>query len=207
MESLVARSKQAGAEILHVVPRVFEKLAFGDRHEGMVAVARTPQPALADLQLSEEPLIAVLEGCEKPGNLGAVLRSADGAGVEALVAAELRTDLYNPNAIRASLGTLFTVPTVAATTADTLAWLRQQRMRIFAARLENACPYTEVDLRGRTAIILGSEAHGLSPQWNSPEVIGIRLPMLGAADSLNVSATAAVLFYEALRQRQHGGSG
>ncbi len=153
------------------------------------------------------PLVAVLEGVEKPGNVGAVLRSADAAGVSALIAADPRTDLYNPNAIRASLGTIFTMPVCEATSDDALAWLRKNDFRIFAARVDSAVDYTEVDYRGPTAIVLGSEAEGLSSLWTGEDIRAVRLPTLGAADSLNVSATAAVLFYEALRQRGERGEG
>ena len=151
---------------------------------------------------SPSPLIAVLEGVEKPGNVGAVIRSADAAGVSAVILADARTDLFNPNAIRASLGTIFTLPVCAAASGDVLNWLRSQNMRIFAARVDGAVPYTSVQYRGATAIVLGSEAAGLSPIWTAGDIQAICLPMLGAADSLNVSGTAAVLFYEALRQRR-----
>jgi TrmH family RNA methyltransferase len=149
----------------------------------------------------KNPLIAVLEGVEKPGNIGAVLRSADAAGVSALILADARTDLYNPNAIRASLGTIFTLPVCEATSEETLRWLREKDISIIAARVDGSAPYTEIDYCRPTAVVLGSEAAGLSPAWTAPDITAVRLPMLGAADSLNVSATAAVIFYEALRQR------
>ena len=190
-----------GAEILEVTEPVFEKLAFGDRAEGVLGVAEMPRPTLEELPLPDNPLVAVLEGVEKPGNVGAMLRSADGAGVSALVIADGRTDLYNPNAIRASLGTIFTMLVCAATTAETLDWLRQRRLKIFAARVDGSVGHAKVDYRGPAAIVLGSEASGLSAAWRADDIVAVHLPMLGAADSLNVSATAAVLFYEALRQR------
>jgi len=198
---VVAALAGSPARILHVTEAVFEKLAFGDRTEGVLGVAETPASALADLRLPDRPLVAVLEGVEKPGNVGAVLRSADAAGVSAMIVAGPGTDLFNPNAIRASLGTIFTVPAAAATTAETLAWLRRHKLAIYAARLDAAVAYTEVDYRRPAAIVLGSEAGGLSGDWSAGDVTAVRLPMLGQADSLNVSAAAAVLFYEALRQR------
>jgi RNA methyltransferase, TrmH family len=149
----------------------------------------------------ENPLVAVVEGVEKPGNLGAVLRSADGAGLSAVIAAGLRTDLYNPNAIRASLGTIFTVPVCAATAAQTRAWLESHHLKIVAAQPDASILYTQLDYRRPTAMVLGSEAEGLSPTWSGDGVTAVRLPMLGIADSLNVSAAAAVLCYEARRQR------
>ncbi len=184
-----------------VTEEVFEKLCFGEGRDGLVAVARTPRRSLDEIQLPAAPLVAVIESVEKPGNVGAVLRSADGAGVDAVIVAEPRTDLFNPNTIRASLGTVFGRGVCTATTAETLAWLRQRDVPIFAARPEATLVYTEANYRHGAAIVLGSEAEGLSPAWDEAGVTPIRLPMRGAADSLNVSATAAVLFYEAQRQR------
>jgi TrmH family RNA methyltransferase len=192
---------QCGAEILEVTPRVFERLAFGGRTEGVLGVAPTPAPTLDGLCLPALPLVAVLEGVEKPGNVGAVLRSADAAGVSALVVADPRTDLYNPNTIRASLGTVFSLPVAAASSAEVIAWLGRQGLAIYAARVDGSIPYTQADFRRPAAIVLGSEAEGLTAAWSGTQVTAIRLPMLGRADSLNVSVTAAVLFYEALRQR------
>ncbi|MCC6124032.1 MAG: RNA methyltransferase [Pirellulales bacterium] len=198
-------------EIVKVAPAVFEKMAFGDRAEGVLAVAEMPRKSLADISFSPEPtatasamyhpLVAVLEGVEKPGNLGAVLRSADAAGVSALILADSRIDLYNPNAIRASLGTIFTVPVCEAKSGEVLNWLREHQLKIFAARVDGSAPYTAVDFRGPTALVLGAENTGLTSAWAAPDITAVHLPMLGIADSLNVSATAAVLFYEALRQR------
>jgi RNA methyltransferase, TrmH family len=190
-----------GAAIYSVTEPVFEKLAYGDRSEGVIGVADMPEATLNRVNLPANPLVVVLESVEKPGNVGAVLRSADAAGVSALVLADARTDLYNPNAIRASLGTIFSVAVASATTQETVDWLRQQGLTIYAARVEGALLYSDADYRGPTAIVLGSEAHGLSASWSRDDATGIHLPMHGAADSLNVSATAAVLVYEALRQR------
>ena len=194
----------SGAEVFHVAEPVFRKLAFGDRAEGVLGVAEMPTPGLSDLALPENALVAVLEGVEKPGNVGAVLRTADAAGLSALIVADGRTDLFNPNAIRASLGTIFTVPVATAGARETLDWLRRQGLAVFAARVEGSVPYSDADFRGPAAVVLGSEAAGLSDVWTADDVTPVRLPMLGAADSLNVSATAAVLFYEALRQRGGG---
>jgi TrmH family RNA methyltransferase len=179
----------------------FAKLAFGDRAEGLVAVVRPPLLALDGLSVPADPLILVVEGVEKPGNLGAILRSADGAGVDGVIAASSRTDLANPNVIRASAGTVFTVPVAAGSTDDVLRWLRDHRIRIVAARVDATQTYTELDLAGSVAIVLGSEAEGLTDAWLGPDVEAVRLPMLGIADSLNVSVTAAILVYEARRQR------
>jgi TrmH family RNA methyltransferase len=180
---------------------VFAKLAFGERAEGLVAVVRIPSTALADLALPADPLVAVIEGVEKPGNVGAVLRSADGAGANAVIAASPRTDLFNPNAIRASAGTMFTVPVATAPATDVVAWLRAQGVRILAARVEAERLYTNTDLTGPLALVLGAEADGLTETWTADDIETVRLPMLGVADSLNVSVSAAILLYEARRQR------
>jgi TrmH family RNA methyltransferase len=166
-----------------------------------VAIVATPTAGLADVILPQDPLVVVAEGIEKPGNLGAVIRTADGAGASAVIAADPRTDLFNPNAIRASLGTIFAMPVVAASSAETLAWLIGHGIRPVAARVDAPAAYTDVDLRGPLAIVLGSEAGGLSAVWTDPTVVPVAIPMHGIADSLNVSIAAAVLLYEARRQR------
>lgn len=180
---------------------VFEKLAFGERAEGIVAVVRIPDLSLERLALPPDPLVVVIEAVEKPGNVGAALRSADGAGADALIAASPRTDLFNPNAIRASAGTVFTVPLGAAPSGEVRTWLRDRGLRIVTARVGTERPYTEADLRGPVAIILGTEAAGLSDAWSGPDVEPVAIPMHGVADSLNVSVSAAVLLFEARRQR------
>ena len=188
-------------ELIATSKAVFEKMAFGDRAEGVLAVAETPDWRLDDLKLPKNPLVAVLEGIEKPGNIGAVIRSADAAALDAVILADCRTDPVNPNAIRASLGTVLTLPVRQATTPETIAWLRERAIPIFAARVDGSVPYTQADFRAGGAIVLGSETAGLGAAWTGDDVHAIRLPMHGIADSLNISATAAVIFYEALRQR------
>jgi RNA methyltransferase, TrmH family len=195
----------AGTGWTLVSEAVLGKLAFGNRVDGLVAVVRPRRQSLADLVLPGDPLVAVVDGVEKPGNLGAIVRSADGAGLNAVIAADARTDIFNPNAIRASLGTIFAMPVVAASTTDTLAWLRDKGLRIVTARVDGAAEYTDADLTGPLAIVLGSEAGGLTGQWSGPGIEPVRLPMMGAGDSLNVSASAAVIFYEAIRQRRSAG--
>jgi TrmH family RNA methyltransferase len=145
-------------------------------------------------------VVAVLEGLEKPGNVGAVIRSADGAGVAAVIVVDGGTDLYNPNAIRASLGTAFTVPLVDAPAQTARDWLEANSFQILTARVGAGTNYTDISYGRATALVLGSESHGLSDIWQGDGVTPISLPMLGVADSLNVSVTAALLFYEALRQ-------
>lgn len=204
---LAAKISARATDVVTVSPAVFERLAFGSRVEGIVAVARRPHQSLEKIRVADDALVAVLDGVEKPGNVGAVLRSADATGVSALIAVGGGADLYNPNAIRASLGAVFALPVCAAGRDETLAWLRQLGIRIFATRVDGAIGYTEASYRGRCAIVLGSEAEGLSDVWNDDDVTAVSLPMLGAVDSLNVSTTAAVLFYEAVRQRGAGQAG
>jgi len=187
---------------------VFEKLCFGRREDGVVVVASALPGSLRELTLPPCPLLAVLEGIEKPGNVGAMLRSADGAGLDGVILAEGRTDRYNPSTIRASLGTVFQPNICTATTSETVCWLRQQHLPVVVARPDADRLYTQVDFRPGAAIVLGSEAEGLSlewredPEWQGVQVHPVKLPMRGIADSLNVSAAAAVLFYEAVRQRE-----
>ena len=195
------RLREDATSIRTVSEAVFAKLAFGERAEGLLAVVRIPSTDLADFALPDDPLVVVIEGIEKPGNVGAVLRSADGAGADAVVAASPRTDLFNPNAIRASAGTMFTVRTGAGSTPDVLAWLRGRGVRIVAARVGAGRRYTEADLTGPLAIVLGAEADGLTDAWAVDGIEALNLPMLGVADSLNVSTSAAILLYEARRQR------
>jgi TrmH family RNA methyltransferase len=194
-------ARLTGPQCVEVTPEVFEKICFGQRNDGLVLVAKTPQRSLAELVVPERPLVAVLAGLEKPGNVGAILRTADGAGIDAVIVAGGRTDLWNPNTIRASLGTVFAPNVCAASIIETLAQLRAWKLPIVATRPDAPALYSQVDYRAGAAIVLGSEADGLSEDWQQPDVTGVHLPMQGIADSLNVSATAAILFYEAQRQR------
>ncbi len=189
------------ATMAEVTPEVFEKLCFGERTDGVVVVATTPTRNINQLQLPPHALVAVLEGLEKPGNVGAILRTADGAGLDAVIIADGQTDLFNPNTIRASLGTLFASNVCTATAEETKIKLREWKLPIVAARPDATELYTAVDYRPGAAIVLGNEATGISPLWQHEQIQGIHLPMHGLADSLNVSATAAVLFYQAQHQR------
>ena len=190
----------AAIEYAEVGDGAFERLAYGDRADGVILVVRAPRAELADLQLPAEPLVVVTEDVEKPGNVGAIIRSADAVGADAVIAVG-GTDLFNPNVIRASVGTVFSMPVAAASAGDTAAWLRGRNVRIVASIVDAGRLHVEADLRGPLAIVLGSEATGLSDAWRTPDVEAVRLPMAGVADSLNVSTAAAVLLYEAWRQR------
>lgn len=198
---LLATAREAGAVILPTSSAALDRLAYGDRSEGVVATVEVPDVALASLELPNDPLVVVLEGVEKPGNLGAVLRSADGAGADAMILADPRTDVFNPNAIRASLGAVFAMPLATGSTDDVQAHLERRGVTLVAARVDAPDLYTDVDLTGAVAIVLGSEADGLTSRWLSPPARAVRLPMLGVGDSLNVSIAAAILLYEARRQR------
>jgi len=200
-KQLLARLDKVCKSCFDVSRSVYDVLAYGSRMEGIVAVGQIPQRSLADLRLPAQPLVGILEGVEKPGNVGAVLRSADGAGISTVIVADGGSDLYNPNVIRSSMGTVFTMPICSATSAEAIAWLREHRLAMYAARVDGAVDYTACDFTAPCAIILGSEAEGLTDTWRGPDITAIRLPMRGVADSLNVSAAAVVVFYEALRQR------
>ena len=184
---------------------VYERMAYRGSTEGVVALVRERRQSLADLQLSPSPLIVVVERVEKPGNLGAILRSADAAKADAVIVCNPLTDLYNPNLIRSSIGAVFTVPTVATTTEACIAFLRQHDIRILTALLQDSSLYYDTDMRQPTAIVMGTEATGLTDQWRQAADAHIRIPMLGQLDSLNVSVSAAILLFEAVRQRQAAG--
>lgn len=184
---------------------LFSKICFGDRVDGIVMTAVRPIQSLerlADSVVSKDPLFAVVESIEKPGNLGAILRSADGAGVDAVIVADPLTDWFHPNTIRSSLGTCFSVKGCVSDSESIQQWLLGQGFQVVVASLDGAGDFFDCDLKGKTAIVLGNEANGLSAQWQKDDFVAARLPMLGIADSLNVSAAAAVMFYEARRQRR-----
>ena len=175
---------------------------YRESTEGIIAEVEYKSLKLEDLQLPENPLIMVLESVEKPGNLGAVLRSADAAGVDAVIFCDPLTDLYNPNLIRASIGAIFTVPTLAASSEETIAFLKARGIQILTAQLQDSSLYYDVDMRRGTALVMGTEATGLTDVWRKAASAHIRIPMLGRLDSLNVSVSAAILLFEAVRQRQ-----
>lgn len=202
LDDLAAR----GTAVAVLSDAAFAKVAFGDRDEGCVGVVRFRAASLAGFEVGPERAVLIVEGVEKPGNLGAILRTADAAGLAGVIACGGGTDPANPAAIRASLGTVFTVPLACGTTAEAIRWCAERFRRVVAATPRADREWHAADLRGAAAILLGSEAHGISDAWHAAAAAGtlglecVRLPMLGAADSLNVSATAAVLAYESLRQ-------
>ena len=181
---------------------VYEKMAYRGSTEGVLAVARVKDRRLEDLNLPANPLIVVLESVEKPGNLGAVLRSADAAGVDAVIVCDPLTDLYNPNLIRSSLGAFFTVPTLAVSSKVCIEFLKSKGITVLTAQLQDSELYYDVDMCKGTAIVMGTESTGLTQQWRDAADAHIRIPMLGKIDSLNVSVSAAILMFEAVRQRR-----
>jgi TrmH family RNA methyltransferase len=204
-------SKKIGQELFgnvmcYLIPdTLLEKISFGNRNEGIIVVAAIPDES-ADLfetkiMSASYPLLAVLEGIEKPGNVGAIFRSADGAGLNGIIVSDSVVDLYNPNIIRSSLGTIFQTPHVVMNSLSTMNWLRQHHICCAVSRCDAVISYTDYDFCQPTAIVMGSESEGLSDVWNGDNITAISLPMRGIADSLNVSNAAAILFYEAYRQR------
>jgi len=187
--------------VFTVSPQVYEKMAYRGSTEGVIATVRQRNLTLVDLQLPANPLIMVLESVEKPGNLGAVLRSADAAKADAVVICDPLTDLYNPNLIRASLGAVFSVPLVACSSEECIAFLKQRNIQILTAQLQDSSLYYDTDMRRATALVMGTESTGLTDVWRQTADAHIRIPMLGRMDSLNVSVSAAILLFEAVRQR------
>jgi RNA methyltransferase, TrmH family len=188
-------------ETLTVSPAVFEKMSYRENPDGWLAVFPIPRRSLDDLHLSGSPLIIVAESVEKPGNLGAILRTADAANVDAVLVCDPRLDTYSPNAVRASRGTIFTVPVIETKSAQALVYLQRRGIRILAATPSAEAEYTGQDLRGPLAVAVGTEDEGLSELWLQQADVKVRIPMLGKVNSLNVSIATALIIYEALRQR------
>ena len=195
--------KNKGIKLFEVSPTIYEKIAYRGSTEGIIAEVKTKDKTLNDLNLSENPLVVVLESVEKPGNLGAILRSADAAGADALIVCDPLTDLYNPNLIRNSTGAIFSVPCVACTSEECIKFLKENNIQILTAQLQDSELYYDTDMKRGTAIVMGTEATGLTDIWRKAADAHIRIPMLGITDSLNVSVSAAILLYEAVRQRNN----
>ncbi len=184
-----------------VTKEVFAKIAFGGRYSGVLALIEPKERGLDQLSLKDKALIVVVESVEKPGNLGAILRSCDGVGVDAVLVCDQQTDIYNPNVIRSSLGTIFTLPVMKATPEEAFLFLRKNKIKICAALPQARTVYSKMDFNQAVALVIGSEDKGLSPFWKTKSDVQVKIPMKGKADSLNVSVSAAVLLYEVLRQR------
>ena len=196
-----AHCARLGAEVYTCSKTCFSKIAYKERPDGLLMVGPHVSIKLADLKLPENALVIVTEAIEKPGNLGTILRSADAAKVAAVIVCDRTTDIHNPNVVRASTGTMFTVPIVEATSDEALAFLKERGFKILAATPHAEKLHFEVDLTGNVAIALGAEQYGLTAKWMDGAELRVRIPMLGLADSLNVSAAATILVYEAVRQR------
>lgn len=189
-------------QIIEIPQHLYDKVAYRGGTEGVIAELYCKDHNLESLRLKDNPLVVILESVEKPGNLGAVLRSADAAGADAVIVCDPLTDLYNPNLIRSSIGGIFTVPTAAATSEETIKWLKDNGIKIYTAQLQDSEWYYDTDMRGGTAIVMGTEATGLTDAWRKAADAHIKIPMLGKLDSLNVSVSAAILLFEAVRQRK-----
>ena len=205
MQAQIGQAATCGADsptIYEITEALYEKVAYRGGTEGVIAIIRERRMGLEELRLSEKPLIVVLESVEKPGNLGAVLRSADAAGADAVIICDPLTDLWNPNLIRASLGAAFSVQCVAVESGEAIKWLKAKGITILTAQLQDSVLYYDCDMTRPTAIVIGTESTGLSNEWREAADRHIRIPMLGMMDSLNASVSAAVLLFEALRQRR-----
>ena len=205
IKSLFGPWQKTGARVFELPRNLFDKIAYGNRTDNVIAVAHRPVRSWASLAETVDAnvvsLVVVLQAIEKPGNLGAVFRTADAAGVDAVFIADAITDVFHPNTIRSSMGTVFLIPAVIADSDEILAWLRQYQFQILPAVVDATCTYTEVDLTRKSAIVLGSEANGLDQRWHAEDFQPIKINMAGAGDSLNVSVAAAIILFEAARQR------
>jgi len=191
-------------EVVEVTTDVFNRMAYRKDRDGLIALAEPKRLEFSDLRLRKTPLLLVLETVEKPGNLGALLRTADAANLDAVIICDPQTDIYNPNAIRSSIGCIFTMPVVTASSEDTIAWMRGTGIMMFGTALTATHWYHETNFRQPAAIIMGSEANGLSNTWLDGAGDLIKIPMMGKIDSMNVSASAAIVIFEAMRQRGFG---
>ncbi|SNA73590.1 TrmH family RNA methyltransferase [Flavobacterium psychrophilum] len=188
-------------DIIEISKEVYQKLAYRDTTEGILAVAKTKPFLLSDLKLSQTPLILIAEAPEKPGNIGALLRTADAANLDAVIIANPKSDLYNPNIVRSSVGCLFTTQIATGTTQEIITYLKENKINFYCATLQNATPYHTQDYTPPTALVVGTEATGLTQEWRNNATQNIIIPMQGEIDSMNVSVAAAILIFEAKRQR------
>ncbi len=189
------------APITGLSKEIFKSLSYRENPDGVLAIAKRPEGKLSQFEPKQNALVLVLESVEKPGNIGAMLRTADAVGADALILCDPQTDLYNPNVIRASLGAIFTVPAFVASNEEALAWLKNRNFKIYSASLLSSKDFRKVSYKGASAIIIGTEHEGLSPFWTDNSTANIKIPMNGRIDSLNASVSAAVILYEAERQR------
>lgn len=201
-DGLIERINAVGTEIVELAEAPFRKVSYRDRPEGLLAVAPQFDTALSGLSAGNTPLLLVAESIEKPGNLGTMLRTADAVGADAVIVADATTDPFNPNVVRASTGTLFTVPLAVASTEDSVGWLRENHVSIVATTPDTTTEVWDADLTGGVAVVIGAEQYGLSDAWMEAADVRIRIPMAGMADSLNAAMAAGVVLFEAVRQRR-----
>ena len=202
-ESLLHAPVNIGAKYIETVSEeVFDKIAYREGSDGLLAVAKPKYKSLSEFKPRKDALIIVLETVEKPGNLGAVMRTADAAGVDAVIIADPATDLFNPNAIRASIGCIFSVPVYACSSEECIHWLKQNEITIYCTYLKASIDYLDADFTKASALVMGTEATGISDAWIEAADQNIIIPMNGIADSLNVSVTTAIVTFEAVRQRR-----
>ncbi|MDB6081254.1 MAG: methyltransferase [Chlamydiia bacterium] len=203
--ALIQQLRSQGTKIIECASKVFHKISYRDRPDGLVTVAKKMGYTLKNLEEklkgTQSPLFIVAEAIEKPGNLGTILRSSDGAGAHGVIVCDRCTDIYNPNVVRASVGTLFTLPVIETTTQEALTWLLSHHINILAATPHTTKLYTDVDLKGAVAIAVGAEQIGLSKLWMDQAHFKVKIPMHGVADSLNVAMATTILLYETTRQR------
>lgn len=200
-ESEVTKITKQQIPLIEINKEVYQKLAYRDTTEGILAVAKTKALQLSDLNLSPNPLILIAEAPEKPGNIGALLRTADAANLDAVIIANPKSDLYNPNVVRSSVGGLFTNQIAVGSTSEIIAFLKEKSINFYCATLQNSTSYYTQDFTKPTALVVGTEATGLTEEWRSEATQNIIIPMQGAIDSMNVSVAAAILIFEAKRQR------
>ena len=196
-----ARQLSDNAELVEINKEVYQKLAYRDTTEGILAVAKTKSMQLSDLKLSDNPLILIAEAPEKPGNIGALLRTADAANLDAVIVANPKSDLYSPNIVRSSVGCLFTNQIATGTTTEIITFLKEKKINFYCATLQNSTSYHTQDYTTPTALVVGTEATGLTNEWREAATQNIIIPMQGEIDSMNVSVAAAILIFEAKRQR------
>ncbi len=201
LENEIKKISQEAIECIAISKEVYQKLAYRETTEGIIAIAKAKPLELSHLQLGNNPLILVIEALEKPGNIGAILRTADAAKVDAVIIASPKTDLYNPNIIRSSIGCLFTNPIAVGTTDEVIDYLKTNKIAIYSATLQNSNPYHTCNYTTSCALVVGTEATGLSQKWRDEAFQNIIIPMSGEIDSMNVSVAAAILLFEAKRQR------
>jgi RNA methyltransferase, TrmH family len=188
-------------QVIEITPGIFGKLAYRDRSDGLIAIALQKDYSLSDISFSGVPLLIVVEAVEKPGNLGAILRTADAGGVDAVIVCDGITDIYNPNVVRSSLGSMFTRKIVCCSSGDAITWLKNNKINIFTTSLSASRPYHHNDFTLPAAIVAGAEATGVTPAWEESSDYRIIIPMFGKVDSINVASATSIVLYEALRQR------